>query len=109
MVRYCGYLLGNDWLLQRAVELGLGAPQTHAEYLETILVTARNVRHNSGVYPYTRFRHVKTSRGKAFWCIVFASDDPHEGLPTSTPPEERYKASKELLQRTGPPRWYQGS
>jgi len=109
MVKYCGYLLGEDWLVQRAREIGLEIPETGGDYLQIISLAARDARQATGVFPCTRFRHVKTGRGKFFWCIAFASDDPHEGLATSTPPEAKYKALQELLQKKGPPRWYWGS
>jgi hypothetical protein len=52
---------------------------------------------------------VKTPKGKYFWCIAFACDDPcaaGERLPTHAPPEARYKALKEALGKDGPPHWY---
>jgi len=52
---------------------------------------------------------ISPCQGKFFWCIAFASDDPHEGIATSAPPEVKYKALQELLQKNGPPRWYWGS
>jgi len=109
MVRYCGYLLGEDWLLQRALEMGVEPPKTRDEHLQAILLASRDARLVTRVCSYTRLRHVKTSKGKLFWSIAFASDDPHEGLPTSSPPEEKYKALQELLQKKGPPGWYRGS
>jgi len=109
MVKYCGYLVGEDWLLQRGLELGIEPPETRDDQVETILLASRNARLVTGVYTYTNFRHVKTAKGKFFWCIAFASNDPHEGLPTSCPPEEKYKALQELLQKKVPPRWFQGS
>jgi hypothetical protein len=109
MAKYCGYLLGEDWLIQRALEIGIEPSEVEDDYYQTIALASRNARHVTGVYAYTRFRRIKTSKGKLFWCIAFASDDPREGIATSTPPEEKYKALQELLQRKGPPRWYRGS
>jgi len=109
MVKYCAYLLGERWLLQRSLESGREPPKSRAEKLEMMIVAARSARQDTGVYNYTKFRQVKTGQGKIFWCVAFASDDPHEGLPTSAPPEEKYKALKELLQRKGPPRWFRSS
>ncbi|KAG1725206.1 hypothetical protein EDB19DRAFT_1948190 [Suillus lakei] len=63
----------------------------------------------TGVLTCTRFRRVKTPKGKYFWCIAFACDDPcaaGERLPTHAPPEARYKALKEALGKDGPPHWY---
>jgi hypothetical protein len=109
MAKYCGYLLGEDWLLQRALEIGIEPSEVEDDYYQTIVLASRNARHVTGIYAYTRFRRIKTSKGKLFWCIAFASDDPREGIATSTPPEEKYKALQELLRRKGPPRWYRGS
>jgi hypothetical protein len=78
MVKYCGYLLGEDWLLQRGLDLGIEAPKTRDDQLQTILLTARDTRVDTGVYPYTKFRQVKTPKGRVFWCIAFASNDPYE-------------------------------
>ena len=96
-------------LVQRARDIGLEIPETGGDYLQIISLAARDARQATGVFPCTRFRHVKTSKGKFFWCIAFASDDPHEGIATSAPPEAKYKALQELLQKKGPPRWYWGS
>ena len=109
MVKYCAYLLGEDWLLQRGLELGLKPPKTRGDELQIILVVSRAARQDTGVFTCTKFRQVKTGQGKVFWSIAFASDDPYEGLPTSAPPEEKYKALQELLQKKGPPRWFRGS
>jgi len=110
MAKFCGYLLGEDWLLQRALEMGVEPPKTRGEHLQAILLAPRDARLMTRVYPYMRLRHVKTNkRTKPFWCIAFASDDPHDGLPTSAPPEEKYKALQDLLQKKGPPGWYRGS
>ncbi|KAG1815007.1 uncharacterized protein BJ212DRAFT_249968 [Suillus subaureus] len=89
MVKYYGYLVADEWLYQRAA--------------------SRDVRTETGVYTYTKFRQVKTLKGKIFWCIAFAASDPWDGLPTSAPPEERYKPLKEALQKKGPPRWFRAS
>ncbi|KAG2068569.1 hypothetical protein BDR04DRAFT_1103035 [Suillus decipiens] len=107
MVKFCGYLVSEEWLYQRGVELGHPHPQTFSP--EIIILAATNVMGSTGVLPYTRFREVQTKKGKLSWCIAFASTDPYEGLPTSAPSEERYKRLKEVLQKDGPPRWYQQS
>ncbi|KAG2746727.1 hypothetical protein P692DRAFT_20835104 [Suillus brevipes Sb2] len=40
---------------------------------------------------------------------AFALTDLHDGLPTSAPPEEKYQALKEALQKDSPPRcWFRG-
>jgi hypothetical protein len=110
MVKYCGYLVGDEWLIQRVVDLGHPRPVTGDDRIDMILMGAEHVRMSTNVYRYTKFRRVKTSKGTKFWCIAFASDDTlFERLPTSAPPEERYKALKEALQKTGPPRWYQAA
>jgi len=108
MVKYCGYLVGDDWLLQRALDMGMKPPETPIERSGVVLAASRNARLNTGVHFYTKLRRVKTPQGKS-WCIAFASNDPHEDLPTSCPPEEKYKALQELLQSTVPPRWFRGS
>jgi len=60
---------------------GVEPPKTRGEHLRAILLASRDARLVTRVYPYTRFRHVKSNKGKKpFWCIAFASDDPHEGL-----------------------------
>ncbi|KAG1848565.1 hypothetical protein F4604DRAFT_1687684 [Suillus subluteus] len=106
MVKYYGYAVANEWFYQRAVELGHPRPTTYDDSIDTIILASRDVRTETGVYTYTKFRQVKTLKGKLFWCIAFAATDPWEGLPTSAPPEERYKPLKEALQREGPPRWF---
>ncbi|OAX36690.1 hypothetical protein K503DRAFT_282532 [Rhizopogon vinicolor AM-OR11-026] len=90
MVKYCGYLVGEDWLLQRGLDLGIESPETREDEIETILMASRNAGLVTDVYTYTSFRQVKTPNGKIFWCIAFASDDAcdSKGLPSSRPPEE---------------------
>ncbi|KAG2110418.1 hypothetical protein DEU56DRAFT_905591, partial [Suillus clintonianus] len=100
MVYYCGYLVRNDWMFQRAAELG-HSPTTGTDI---VCLASRDVRVQTGVYFYTKVRQVKTAKGTTFWCIAFASNDPREQLPTSAPSEEKYKALKEVLQKEGPPR-----
>jgi hypothetical protein len=72
---------------------------------------SRDVRLQTGVLAYTRLRRVKTLEGKSFWCIALASNDPHDsnGLPLSRPPEEKYKALKELLQKKVEPLWFRAT
>ncbi|KAG2129091.1 hypothetical protein DEU56DRAFT_758192 [Suillus clintonianus] len=106
MVYYCGYLVRDDWLFQRGVDLGQPLPVTTGDAMDIICLASTDVRTETGVYCYTKFRQVKTAKGTAFWCIAFASNDPCEHLPTSAPSEEKYKALKEVLQKKGPPRWY---
>ena len=106
MAKYCGYLVAEDWLLQRGIEFGCEAPKTQRDALDIMLEASRHVRLQTGVYFDTKLRRVKTRKGRYFWCIAFASDDPYQGLPTSRPPEEKYKALKELLQVEKPPLWY---
>ncbi|KAG2034150.1 hypothetical protein BDR03DRAFT_965596 [Suillus americanus] len=77
--------------------------------MDMFLLASEDVMIATNVYPCTSLRRVKNSKGTKFWCIAFASHDPLlERLPTSAPPEERYKVLKEMLQKTGP-RWYQAS
>ncbi|OAX32002.1 hypothetical protein K503DRAFT_777093 [Rhizopogon vinicolor AM-OR11-026] len=109
MVKYCGYLVGEGWLLQRGIELGINPPETREDEIGTILAASSNARLVTGVYTYTSFRLVKTPKGKVFWCIAFASNDAcdSKGLPTSRPSEAKYKRLQEPLQKAGPPRWFQ--
>jgi hypothetical protein len=89
---------------QRGIELGYPRPVTLEEKLDMFLMA------ETGVSPDAKFCHVKTAKGTKFWCIAFASNDPiSERLPTSAPSEETYKALKEVLQKKGPPGWYQAS
>ncbi|KAG2358582.1 hypothetical protein BDR07DRAFT_1417263 [Suillus spraguei] len=104
MIKFCGYLVSDEWLYQRGVELGYPHPNTYSS--EIILPASRHVRLNTGIYYCTRFRQVQTKKGGHSWCIAFASNDPYEGLPTSAPSEEKYTCLKEALQKNGPPRWY---
>jgi len=112
MVKYCGYLLGDDWLLQRATtKLGYEEPKTYQDALDLMMEASRDARLETGVYTYTSLRRVKTLEGKKFWCIAFACNDPcqSKGLPTARPPEEKYKALKELLQKQVEPRWFRAA
>ena len=104
MAKFCGYLLGEDWLLQRALEMGVEPPKTRGEHLQAILLASRDARLVTRIYPYTRLRHIKTNKGKKpFWCIAFASDDPHEGLPTSAPSEENTRLYRIYCKRRARP------
>jgi hypothetical protein len=107
MVKYCGYLVANEWLYQRGVEMGHPYPTTYDDSIDTIILASRDLRTETGVYTYTKLRRVKTLQGKRYWCIAFAASDSWQGLPTSAPPEEKYKHLKEALQRKGPPLWFQ--
>ncbi|KAG2129092.1 hypothetical protein DEU56DRAFT_758193 [Suillus clintonianus] len=109
VVMYCGYLVRDDCLFQRGVDMGHPRPVIVEDRMDIICLASSDLRIKTGVYPYTSFRRVKTAKGNPFWCIAFASNHPHEGLPTSAPAEEEYKALKEVLQKKGPPGWYQAS
>ncbi|KAG1751245.1 hypothetical protein EDB19DRAFT_1824958 [Suillus lakei] len=109
MVKYCGYLVRNEWLFQRGVELGEPRPVTVEDEMDMVLLASRDVMVETGVYRCAKLRHVKTPKGIKFWCIAFSSNDPHERLPTTAPSEEKYLALKEALQKKGPPQWYQAS
>jgi hypothetical protein len=109
MVMYCGYLIRNEFLLQRAIELGHPRPVTGEDQMDLILLAALNLMGHTGVLRCARFRHVKTPKGNKFWCIAFSSNNFHERLPATAPSEEKYKALKEELQKKGPPQWYKGS
>ncbi|KAG1732977.1 hypothetical protein EDB19DRAFT_1242276 [Suillus lakei] len=109
MVKYCGYLVSDSWLHQRALDVGYPPAKTAEDSREIIRLASRDVMAATGVLTYTRFRLVKTPKGKYFWCIAFACDDPcaaGERLATHAPPEARYKALKEALGKDGPPHWY---
>jgi hypothetical protein len=104
---YCGYLVRNEFLLQRAVEeLGQEPPENAEDEIELILMAARDLMGETGVLCSAKFRRVKTPKGITWWCIAFSSKDPHERLPATALPEEQYKALKEALQKKGPPQWY---
>jgi hypothetical protein len=107
MVKYCGYLVRNDLLLQRAVDLGYPRPTAAKDQTGLILIAARNLMGKMGVLRSAKLRRVRTLKGNIFWCIAFSSNDPHERLPATAPSEEQYKALKEALQKEFPPRWYQ--
>jgi hypothetical protein len=59
------------------------ASKTQRDALDIMLDASTDLRLQTGVYFYTKLRRVKTPKGKYFWCIAFASDDPYQGLPTS--------------------------
>jgi FAD/FMN-containing dehydrogenase len=107
MVKYCGYLVRNELLLQRAVDLGHPRPTAAKDQTGLILMGARDLMGRTGVMRSAKLRCVKTPKGNIFWCIAFSSNDPHERLPATAPSEEHYKALKEVLQRKFPPQWYQ--
>ncbi|KAG2074386.1 hypothetical protein BDR04DRAFT_1093056 [Suillus decipiens] len=108
MGKFCGYLLGEEWLFQRGIELGYPCPKTRDDEMQIFCLASRDVRTETGVYTYTKLRRVKTLQGKRYWCIAFAATDPYEHLPTTAPPEEKYIALKEALKKDGPPRWFRG-
>jgi hypothetical protein len=97
MVKYCGYLVSDSWLQQRALDVGHPPAKTPEDTSNMILLGSRDVMARTGVLPYTSFRRVKTPKGKYFWCIAFACNDPWEQLPTHAPSEEKYKTLKEAL------------
>ncbi|KAG2342198.1 hypothetical protein BDR05DRAFT_964513 [Suillus weaverae] len=111
MVHYCGYTVRDEWLFQRGVDLGHPRPVTVEDQMDMLLLASEDLMIKTNVYRYTKFRRVKTSKGTKFWCIPFATNDPisEKSLPTIPPPEERYRALKEVLQKKGPPLWYQAS
>ncbi|KAG1723817.1 hypothetical protein EDD22DRAFT_974439 [Suillus occidentalis] len=81
MVKYCGYLVRDDLMLQRALELGLEPPEDADDRTDMILLAARNLMGNTGVLRSAKLRRVKTPKGTKFWCIAFSSNDPNERLP----------------------------
>jgi hypothetical protein len=109
MVKYCGYLVRDDLMLQRALELGLEPPEDADDRTDMILLATRDLMGDTGVPHSAKIRRVKTSKGTKFWCIAFSSNDPHERLPATAPSEEKYMALKEALQKKFPPQWYRAS
>ncbi|KAG1723816.1 hypothetical protein EDD22DRAFT_961913 [Suillus occidentalis] len=99
---YCGYLVPDEFLLQRAVELGQEPPENAEDEIELILMAVRDLIGDTGVLCSAKFRRVRTPKGITWWCIAFSSKDPHERLPATASPEEQYKALKEALQKKGP-------
>lgn len=106
MFKYCGYLVRNELLLQRAIEMGHAPPETTEDQRGNILQGALDIMGHAAVLRSARFRRVKTPKGHKFWCIAFSSNDPCDRLPATAPSEEEYKALKELLQKKFPPQWY---
>ncbi|KAG1804116.1 uncharacterized protein BJ212DRAFT_1591062 [Suillus subaureus] len=94
---------GKTWLNfnTRGVALGHPRPKTVEDSMEIISPVLRDVRTKTGVYLYTKLRHVKTLRAKAFGALP--SPRSVRGLPTSALPEEKYKVFKEALQKDRPP------
>ncbi|KAG2360049.1 hypothetical protein BDR07DRAFT_173822 [Suillus spraguei] len=109
MVKYWGYVVSDSWFYQRALDVGYPPAKTLEESRGIISLASRDVMAATGVLSYARIRRVKTPKGKSFWCIALACDDPcaaGERLPTYAPPEATYKALKEALGKEGPPHWY---
>ncbi|KAG2361281.1 hypothetical protein BDR07DRAFT_1409976 [Suillus spraguei] len=109
MVKYCGYLLTDSWLRQRALDMGYPPPKTLQDSNGIVELASMQVMARAGIFSYARVRRVKTPKGKYFWCIALACDDPFtvgERLSTRAPPEVEYKALKEALGKDFPPRWY---
>ncbi|KAG1736692.1 uncharacterized protein EDB91DRAFT_1083351 [Suillus paluster] len=71
-VNFCGYLVGEEWLFQRGVDLGHPHPVTVGDVMEITCLASSDVRTATGVYFYTKLRRVKTLKGNSFWCIAFA-------------------------------------
>ncbi|OJA21433.1 hypothetical protein AZE42_10473 [Rhizopogon vesiculosus] len=67
LVKYCGYLIGEDRLLQRGLEMGIKSPETREHEIGTILMASRKARLTN---TYRHFRQVETPKGKVFWCIA---------------------------------------
>ncbi|KAG1720798.1 hypothetical protein EDD22DRAFT_1054839 [Suillus occidentalis] len=110
--RHCNHgeilwLVRNEFLLQRAIEMGHPRPTAAKDPTGLILIAARNLMGRTGVLRSAKLRCVRTPKGNIFWCIAFSSNDPHERLPATAPSEEKYMALKEMLQKKGPPQWYQ--
>ncbi|KAG2074196.1 hypothetical protein BDR04DRAFT_1151286 [Suillus decipiens] len=109
MVKYCGYLLTDSWLRQRALDMGYPPPKTPQDMNDIIELASMQVMARTGIFSSARVRRVKNSKGTYFWCIALACDDPFtagERLPAGAPPEAKYKALKEALGKDFPPRWY---
>jgi hypothetical protein len=109
MVKYCGYLLTESWLHQRALDMGYPPAKTSEDSRGILSLVSRNVMAVTGVLSYARVRRIKTPKGKYFWCIALACDDPiaaGERLSTHAPSEASYKALRDALGKDGPPHWY---
>jgi hypothetical protein len=110
MVKYFGYIMSDSWLHQKALDIGYPPAKTPEDLDDNISLASINVMAATGVISYARVRRVKTPKGKYFWCIALACDDPfavgERSLSTHPPPEAKYKALKEALGKDGPPHWY---
>ncbi|KAG2123919.1 hypothetical protein BD769DRAFT_1669741 [Suillus cothurnatus] len=110
MVKYFGYIMNDSWLHQKALDIGYPPAKTPEDLDDNISLASINVMAATGVISYARVRRVKTPKGKYFWCIALACDDPfavgERSLSTHPPPEAKYKALKEALGKDGPPHWY---
>ncbi|KAG1799919.1 uncharacterized protein HD556DRAFT_1305427 [Suillus plorans] len=109
MVKYYGYLVSDSWLHQRALDVGYPPAKTPEDSDDIISLASIDVMAETGVLSYARVRRIKTPKGKYFWCIALACDDPitvGERMSTRPPPEAKYKALKEALGKDGPPHWY---
>ncbi|KAG2351379.1 hypothetical protein BDR07DRAFT_1409982 [Suillus spraguei] len=112
MVKYCGYLLTDSWLRQRALDTGYPPAKTPEDMDDILSIASIDVMASTGILSYARVRRVKTPKGKYFWCIALACDDPitvGERMSTHAPPEAKYKALKEAMGKDFPPRWYRAS
>jgi hypothetical protein len=75
-------------------------PVTIEDQMDILSLALTDHMTETGVYCYTKFRRVKTSKGTEFQYIAFASNNPlSERLPNSVPSEERYKTLKEVQAR----------
>ncbi|KAG1870531.1 hypothetical protein C8R48DRAFT_670876 [Suillus tomentosus] len=109
MVKYFGYLITEGWLHQKALDLGYPPAQTPEDSRNIRTTVPLNVMAAAGVLSYARLRAIKTPKGKHFWCIALACDDPitvGERMSTRPPPEADYKALKEAMGKDGPAHWY---
>ncbi|KAG2072214.1 hypothetical protein BDR04DRAFT_1096768 [Suillus decipiens] len=56
--------------------MGHPPAKTPEDSRDILSLVSRNVMATSGVLSYARVRRMKTSKGKRFWCIALACDDP---------------------------------
>ncbi|OCH93970.1 hypothetical protein OBBRIDRAFT_789670 [Obba rivulosa] len=110
MLFYFGFLVDEDWLVERGVTLGLGNDNTKRDRHYTIGQSTRDIRKKARLGDQCDIRRVVTKRGNDYWCIALASNDPREGMytPHNMPPQEHLDRLKAVLEKEDhiQPQWW---
>ncbi|OCH87491.1 hypothetical protein OBBRIDRAFT_889747 [Obba rivulosa] len=102
MTYWYGFLVNEEWLLERGIAKRFGTDKTLTDRCYTISESAWDLLKEAGVALEGRLaRVVALKSGNIHWCLALASTNPREMFYTqhNPPPPEKVESLKRVLQK----------